>query len=105
MGTQGPIGYKDLRDYINLVHEAGELRVVSGADWDLEIGAITEVVARSANPKMLFFDDIRGYPKGFRVLTNAACSPITTGLAFGLDPTLNGLDMVRAWREKLRNYK
>lgn len=25
MGTKGAIGYKDLRDYINLVDEAGEL--------------------------------------------------------------------------------
>ena len=104
MSEPGTIGYKDLRDYIRTVDESGELRVVNGANWDLEIGAMTEVVARSPNPKMLLFDDIPGYPKGYRVITNAVCSVKTTGLAFGLDSTLPGLEMVRSWKEKLRSY-
>ena len=44
--------YKDLRGYLDAVDKLGELRVVNGADWDLEIGAITEVAARAANPKV-----------------------------------------------------
>jgi 4-hydroxy-3-polyprenylbenzoate decarboxylase len=105
MAVLGTIAYRDLRDYVNAVDELGELRVINGADWDLEIGAITEVVARSPRPKMLLFDNIRGYSKGYRVITNAVCSPVTTGLAFGLDPELSGLDMIRAWKERLRNYQ
>lgn len=99
-----PVRYKDLREYIRSVDENGELRVVHGADWDLEIGAITEVVARSPAPKMLLFDNIRGYPPEFRIATNVVCSPVTTALAFGLDPRSRGLDMVRAWKERLKSY-
>src|ERR1700752_5288556 len=105
MGTHESIAYKDLREYIAAVDRLGELRVVDGADWDLEIGAITEVAARATKPKVVLFDNIRGYPKGFRVVTNAVCSSATTGVAFGLDPNLNGMDMIRAWKEKLQSYK
>ncbi|MGH7834296.1 MAG: UbiD family decarboxylase [Candidatus Binatia bacterium] len=105
MATSNSIAYKDLREYIAAADRLGELRTITGADWDLEVGAITEVAARAANPKMVLFDDIRGYPKGYRVLTNAVCSAATTGLAFGLDPTLDGLDMIRAWKEKLGSYR
>jgi UbiD family decarboxylase len=105
METATSIAYKDLREYIDAVDRLGELRVVNGADWDLEIGAITEVAARAAQPKVVLFDNIKGYPKGFRVIVNAVCSAATTGLAFGLDPTLAGLDMIKAWKEKLGSYK
>jgi UbiD family decarboxylase len=99
------IVYKDLREYVEAVDRLGELRVVNGADWDLEIGAITEVAARASKPKVVLFDNIKGYPSGFRVIVNAVCSPVTTGLAFGLDPTLRGMDMIRAWKEKLGSYQ
>jgi UbiD family decarboxylase len=105
MGTDTSITYKDLREYIDAVDRVGELRVVNGADWDLEVGAITEVASRATKPKVILFDNIKGYPKGFRVLTNAVSSAATTGLAFGLDPTLSGMDMIKAWKQKLGSYK
>ena len=90
------ITYKDLREYIAAADQLGELRVANGADWDLEIGAITEVAARATHPKVVLFDNIKGYAKGYRVLTNPVCSAATTGLAFGLDPSLSGMDGVSA---------
>ena len=45
------IAYKDLRGYLDAADKLGELRIVDGADWDLEIGAITEVAARAAQAK------------------------------------------------------
>lgn len=105
MGADTSIAYRDLREYITAADRLGELRVVNGADWDLEIGAITEVAARATKPKVVLFDNIKGYPKGFRVLVNAVCSAATTGLAFGLDPTLTGLDMIKGWKQKLGSYR
>jgi UbiD family decarboxylase len=105
MQTPNFITYKDLREYISAVDRLGELRIVHGADWNLEIGAITEVAARATKPKVLLFDNIKNYPAGFRVIVNAVCSAATTGLAFGLDPTLSGIDMVRAWKAKLQSYE
>jgi 3-polyprenyl-4-hydroxybenzoate decarboxylase len=51
------------------------LRRVDGADWDLEIGAYRSRGA--AQPKVVLFDNIKGYPKGFRVIVNAVCSAAT----------------------------
>ena len=96
MSTTSSLVYKDLRGYLDAVEQLGELRVVKGADWDLEVGAITEVAARALNPKVLLFDDVKGYPSGFRVLTNPVCSATTTALAFGLEPKLTGLEIIRA---------
>lgn len=99
------IAYRDLRDYIEAVDRLGELRIVNGADWDLEIGAITEIAARAAKPKVVLFDNIKGYSKGFRVIVNAVCSAATTGLAFGLDPTLSGMEMIKQWKQTLGSYR
>jgi 4-hydroxy-3-polyprenylbenzoate decarboxylase len=61
MSTTSSLAYKDLREYIDAVDRLGELRVVNGADWDLELGAITEVAARATHPKVVLFDNIKGY--------------------------------------------
>src|SRR5258706_15976400 len=101
MTTNISLVYQDLRGYLAAADKLGELRHVNGADWDLELGAITEVAARATNPKVVLFDDIKGYPKGFRVVTNPVCSAATTALSFGLDPKLTGLDIIRAWKDRL----
>jgi len=46
------------------------VKVVKGANWEEEIGAATEVVQHSENGPAVIFDEIPGFPKGFRVLTN-----------------------------------
>jgi UbiD family decarboxylase len=65
----------DLRAWLDEVKAFGELREVAGADWKLELGAISELnVKKEPNPALLF-DGIKGYPKGFRVLTCSTSSP------------------------------
>ena len=53
---------RDLRSWIAAVEKLGELKVVNGADWDVEIGAITELGHhRGERSKALLFDNIKGY--------------------------------------------
>ena len=61
--------YRDLRGWLEGVESFGELRVVEGADWNQEIGAVAEVAARSETPPAVLFDKIKDYPAGRRVLT------------------------------------
>ena len=42
------------------------MRVVEGADCDLEIGTLTELMCERQGP-MLLFDRIHGYPAGYRI--------------------------------------
>jgi UbiD family decarboxylase len=92
--------YKDLRDFIAQVDGFGALRRISGADPRFEIGGITEVAAGSAACPALLFDDIIGFPTGFRVFTNATTSPRRAALALGIDPDLRPVDALRAWKER-----
>ena len=61
--------YRDLRGWLDGVDSFGELRVVEGADWNQEIGAVAEVAAQSNPPPAVLFDKIKDYPAGRRVLT------------------------------------
>src|SRR5262249_61986632 len=63
---------RDLRSWIAAVERLGELKVINGADWDVEIGAITELGHhRGERSKALLFDNIQGHPAGYRVLSNS----------------------------------
>ena len=64
------MGYKDLRGWLEEVDKMGELKTITGAHWDREIGAISELMAERNGPALLF-DKIQGYPEGYRVLSNA----------------------------------
>src|SRR3954468_15438841 len=65
----------DLRAWLTEVEKLGELRHVRGADWNLELGAISELNVKKDLPPALLFDEIPGFPKGFRVLTCSTSSP------------------------------
>ena len=62
--------FTDLRHYISVLEELSQLRVIEGASCDLEIGAITEVAAFRKKCPAVLFDSIKGFQKGFRILTN-----------------------------------
>lgn len=60
--------YKDLREWLNALEEAGELqKVEKEVDWNLEAGAITRRVYDLRAPAPLF-QKIKGYPEGYRIL-------------------------------------
>ena len=101
-GTQQDL---TLRAFINRVQAIKELKQISGANWDLEIGAITEVSSSLSESKALLFDDIVGYPKGFRVITNATGSQKRSALALGIDPLFGGLRLVKTFKEKIEKLK
>src|SRR2546427_5095283 len=65
----------DLRPWLRDVEALGELKEVRAADWNLELGAISELNVKKDRPPALLFDEIPGYPKGFRVLTCSTSSP------------------------------
>src|SRR3954468_7298576 len=90
----------DLRPWLAQVNELGELKDVRGADWNLELGAISELNVKKDLPPALLFDEIAGYAKGFRVLTCSTSSParLSSILRLPLQRTHHGL--VEALRGK-----
>ncbi|MBI2371440.1 MAG: UbiD family decarboxylase [Deltaproteobacteria bacterium] len=90
---------RDLRQWLKDVEGLGELRAVRGAHWDLEIGVITEIWG--ANREALLFDEIPGYPPGYRVLAHSLSSPGRIALTLGLSPSLDRLHLVSEIRKIL----
>src|SRR5712692_2973201 len=90
----------DLRAWLRDVETLGELKEVRAADWNLELGAISELNVKKERPPALLFDEIAGYPKGFRVLTCSTSSPprLSSILRLGLQRSHRGL--VEALRGK-----
>jgi UbiD family decarboxylase len=95
----------DLRAWLEEIRKLGELREVRGADWNLELGAISELNVKKDAPPALLFDEIAGYPKGFRVLTCSTSSParLSSILRLPLQRTHKGL--VEALRGKPEGWK
>ena len=64
-----------------------------GADWNLELGAISELNVKKDVPPALLFDEVKGYPRGFRVLTCSTSSParLSSILRLPLQRTHHGL--------------
>ena len=98
------MAFRDLREFIDVVQAGGELRLIKGAHWDLEIGCITELMAEREGP-LLLFDSIPGYPEGFRVVTNFLATPRRFAQALGLPQDLPKMEILKAWREKSRHLE
>ena len=64
------IAFNNLREWIDQADKLGELRHVEGASWEEDIGLATELLQHDENAPCALFDDIPGYPKGYRVLAN-----------------------------------
>ena len=94
--------FDSLREFIEKVQESDDCKVIENADWNLEIGALTEWAASTTDAPLLLFDKIKGYPPGYRVASNLFTSEQRTALALGLPPAARGIELVKALREKIR---
>ena len=93
---------EDLRQFIQMVDDSGELKVVEGADWNLEIGAITQLLALGADPPALLFDQIKDYHQGYRVLTLPCSTDKRLASILGLPLEAKRLELVRKLRDRLK---
>ena len=76
--------YEDLRDWIAQTRTLGEVRDVRGASWQEDIGRVTEMLHHTDDSPAVLFDDIPGYPAGYRILVNANATRRRLALTLGL---------------------
>src|SRR5215467_5761364 len=98
--------HADIREFLARVEAAGELLRIKGAHWDLEMGTLAEIVyhARSEPPAILF-ENVPGYPKGMRLLSGATNSSKRLALALGFPVPQHPLDVVRAYRDRMKTHR
>ncbi len=94
--------YESLEAFIAAADAIGELRHVAGADLDLDVGCLTELVAERNGP-VLLFDQFADYPVGYRICSNAIKTPRRFALAMGFPLDAHPLELVRQWKDKRRD--
>jgi 4-hydroxy-3-polyprenylbenzoate decarboxylase len=100
--------YANLRDWLNTVEAHGQLKRISGASWDLEMSSITDLLQKEGKPPMptTLFDDIPGYPKGFRTLWAPMSSTWRIANALGLpEDQVDRMSLLRNWRQKSKTLQ
>ncbi len=96
----------DLRDWLKDVKRLEQLEFISGAHWDLEIGALTEIILeRNPTPQALLFDKVPGYDPQRRVLANMLETLERTALTLNLPADLKTIPLIDALRGRLRSLQ
>jgi len=88
--------FDDMQSFISALEERGKIKKVNGAHWDLEIGTIHEIVSERQGPALLF-DEVPGYPKGYRIATNLLNFKLAQRLALGVDENMTDMEVLRFW--------
>ncbi len=91
------MAWKSVRDFLEAVGEQEGLKTIEGAHWDIEIGAIIELMAESKGPLPLF-DKIKDYPPGYRVAGNLYQTFKRFCLALGVPADRPKLELVKMFR-------
>jgi UbiD family decarboxylase len=98
------MAFSDLRSFIDAAAAIGETKTIKGADWNLEIGCLTELMAEQDGP-LLLFDSVTGHRQGFRIATNVLATARRFALALSLPTDAPKLEILKAWREKIRELQ
>jgi 4-hydroxy-3-polyprenylbenzoate decarboxylase len=99
-GRRPPLKWRDLREWLALVDDIGELkRIAAPVDPIEEIGAVTLLATRDDRSPALLFDTMTGDTTGSHILTNMlGASKERYALAVGIDPALSTREMIEATR-------
>ncbi|MDP1671979.1 MAG: UbiD family decarboxylase, partial [Burkholderiales bacterium] len=95
----------DLRAWLDTARQLGQLKDVPGADAKLELGAISEMNVKVDGAPALLFDEIPGYPKGFRVVTCTTASPARLSSLLRMPVERSHRGLVQALRGKPRGWQ
>jgi UbiD family decarboxylase len=93
-----------VREVIHTLDLEHELITVPNADPHLELGAITELQALRHGPALMF-DPVKGFPPGYRVLTNLMNNPRRVALLMGMPARSRGVDIVRSIRDRFNQLE
>ena len=103
--TACALAYGDLRDWLAEVERRGDLKIVTGASWEKDIGQVVEVLCHDEGTPTVVFDDVVGSPpsaKGFRLLVNWFTGT-RKNLTLGFPENFNKLELSQAYHRHTQN--
>ena len=91
------MAFDDLREFITKCEQLGDVqRIKQEVDWNLEAGAITRRCCELSAPAP-FFQKIRDYPKGYRLLGAPLATFRRLAIAMDLDPDSSFREIMDAY--------
>ena len=102
---QRDISKQDLRAWLAMLDEAGEIEHVAGAEREEEIGGIVDIYQRTPGSRAVLFDAVPGYPAGYRVIANILTSVRRINLTLGLPADSSEMNLVQYWRQYMKQAK
>lgn len=99
------MSHRDLREWLDDVKKLGELKILRGAHWDIEIGVLAEHLMRGRNQPAVLFDEIVDHLPGYRLLVNDIGSKDRLALTLGLPTGLDESGIKTAWRRKRKEMQ
>jgi UbiD family decarboxylase len=94
----------DLREFLSRIEQAGELLRIPRVNWNLEMGTLAEAVNERSNAPAVLFEEVPGYPKGFRTLSGSTNSMKRLAITLGFPVPSHPLDVVRAYRDRMKTH-
>ena len=95
----------DLREWLDVVEKMGQLRHISGANKDPEIGEVADLLQHEDRSPVAIFDKVLGHDPNFRVMVNGFGHTDRVALTLGLPLGLGKVALADAWRQKIRELK
>jgi UbiD family decarboxylase len=99
------MAYKDLRDFISVLEQAGELRRISAeVDWRYEVtGWIRKADDMRPRGPALLFENLRGYKSDYRLVSGLIGSYERFAMMLGLPADTSPLEIVNVFRNRIKN--
>ncbi|MFC1815453.1 UbiD family decarboxylase [Thermodesulfobacteriota bacterium] len=94
--------YSDLRGFISAAKTIGQLKIIEGADWRSEIGAITFLAKKKDEIPALLFRKIKDYPEDYKILANAAHSLKRLALILRTPMEDRPIEFIKSWKERMK---
>jgi 4-hydroxy-3-polyprenylbenzoate decarboxylase len=91
------VEYLDLRDWLAMARSLGEVRDIPGASWQEDIGRVTEMLHHTDDAPVGLFDEIPGYPKGYRIAVNSVATRRRIALTLGLPLDIGRRELMDAF--------
>ena len=95
------MAFKDHRDFFVALEKEGELcKITQEVDWDQEAGAIGRRAYEREGPCILF-ENVKDYPKGFRISNGTTGNWRRVALSLGLPANTPVREIYKTYEEKL----
>jgi len=92
--------FKDLREFIaNLEKEGEALRIEDEIDWNLEAGAMIRRSNEAGLPA-LFFQNVKGYPEGYRLFGEALSNHRRIAIAMDMAPDTHVKQLIEEYSKR-----